>query len=126
MTAPKPIAGLAQVSAGYDALLCDVWGVIHNGRESFPEPCAALARWRAEVGPVILISNSPRPHGPVIDQLDGLGVPREAWSHIVTSADATRLLLAERARRARPGRSAPTATTPSTWAWASTSPAIRN
>jgi HAD superfamily hydrolase (TIGR01459 family) len=97
MTAPKPIAGLSELSAGYDALLCDVWGVIHNGRESFPEPCAALARYRAERGPVILISNSPRPHGPVIDQLDGLGVPREAWSHIVTSGDATRVLLAARA-----------------------------
>jgi HAD superfamily hydrolase (TIGR01459 family) len=97
MTAPKLATGLAQLSADYDALLCDVWGVIHNGRESFPKPCAALARYRAERGSVILISNSPRPHGPVIDQLDGLGVPREAWSHIVTSGDATRLLLAERA-----------------------------
>ncbi|HEX2814932.1 MAG TPA: TIGR01459 family HAD-type hydrolase, partial [Phenylobacterium sp.] len=97
MTAPKLATGLAQLSADYDALLCDVWGVIHNGRESFPEPCAALARYRASCGPVILISNSPRPRGPVIDQLDGLGVPREAWSHIVTSGDATRLLLAERA-----------------------------
>ena len=97
MTAPKLAAGLSQLSADYDALLCDVWGVIHNGRESFPVACAALARYRAERGPVILISNSPRPHGPVIDQLDSLGVPREAWSHIVTSGDATRLLLAERA-----------------------------
>ena len=97
MTAPKLAAGLSQLSADYDALLCDVWGVIHNGRESFPEPCAALARYRTERGPVVLISNSPRPHGPVIDQLDSLGVPREAWSHIVTSGDATRLLLADRA-----------------------------
>jgi HAD superfamily hydrolase (TIGR01459 family) len=71
--------------------------VIHNGRESFPAACAALAKYRAEVGPVILISNSPRPRGPVIEQLDGLGVPREAWSEIVTSGDATRVLLAERA-----------------------------
>jgi HAD superfamily hydrolase (TIGR01459 family) len=97
MTAPKLPAGLSRIAAQYDALLCDVWGVIHNGRESFPVACAALARYRAERGPVILISNSPRPHGPVIDQLDGLGVPREAWSEIVTSGDATRLLLAERA-----------------------------
>jgi HAD superfamily hydrolase (TIGR01459 family) len=97
MTAPKLPAGLSEIAADYDALLCDVWGVIHNGRESFPVACAALARYRASRGPVILISNSPRPHGPVVDQLDGLGVPREAWSHIVTSGDATRLLLAERA-----------------------------
>lgn len=97
MTAPKPAAGLSDLAPDYDVLLCDVWGVIHNGRESFPEACAALARFRAERGPVILISNSPRPGGPVIEQLDGLGVPREAWSRIVTSGDATRLLLAQRA-----------------------------
>jgi HAD superfamily hydrolase (TIGR01459 family) len=97
MTAPRPIAGLSELAPAYDALLCDVWGVIHNGRESFPAACAALARYRAERGPVILISNSPRPHGPVIEQLDALGVPREAWSHLVTSGDATRVLLAERA-----------------------------
>jgi HAD superfamily hydrolase (TIGR01459 family) len=97
VTAPRSLAGLSAVSGAYDVLLCDVWGVIHNGRESFPAACAALARFRAERGPVVLISNAPRPHGPVIEQLDGLGVPREAWSHIVTSGDATRLLLGERA-----------------------------
>jgi HAD superfamily hydrolase (TIGR01459 family) len=97
MTAPKLAAGLSDLAASYDALLCDVWGVIHNGRESFPAACAALARYRERHGPVVLISNSPRPCGPVIEQLDGLGVPREAWSHVVTSGDATRLLLAERA-----------------------------
>ena len=90
------IGGLSALVGAYDVLLSDVWGVIHNGREAFPVPCAALARWRAEVGPVILISNSPRPHGPVATQLDGLGVPREAWSALITSGDATRGLLAER------------------------------
>src|ERR1700712_800453 len=97
MTAPKPVAGLAEIAGRYDGLLCDVWGVIHNGRESFPLACAALARHGAEVGPVILISNSPRPRDMVIEQLDGLGVPRESWSNIVTSGDATRVLLAQRA-----------------------------
>ncbi len=90
-------AGLSALRDRYDVLLSDVWGVIHNGRESFPGACEALVRWRAEVGPVVLISNSPRPASDVIAQLDGLGVPREAWSAFVTSGDATRLLLAERA-----------------------------
>ena len=97
MTAPTLPAGLSDLAPRYDALLCDVWGVIHNGVEIFPEACAALARFRATRGPVILISNAARPHAPVIDQLDALGVPREAWSHVVTSGDATRRLLAERA-----------------------------
>lgn len=97
MTAPALPRGLSELAGRYEALLCDVWGVIHNGREAFPEPCAALARWRAERGPVVLISNSPRPRQGVIDQLAELGVPREAWSAIATSGDATRTLLAARA-----------------------------
>jgi HAD superfamily hydrolase (TIGR01459 family) len=91
------IQGLSDLAADYDVLLSDVWGVIHNGQEHFPEPCAALARWRAERGPVILISNSPRPAAEVIRQLDGLGVPRAAWTALVTSGDVTRTLLAARA-----------------------------
>lgn len=97
MTSPTSISGLSELAGRYDVLLCDVWGVIHNGRESFPEACAALARFRAEVGPVILISNAPRPHPPIIEQLDSLRVPREAWTQLVTSGDATRALLSERA-----------------------------
>ena len=93
----QTIDGLAALAGRYDVLLSDVWGVIHNGRESFAGPCAALARWRAEVGPVVLISNAARPSAPVAEQLDGLGVPRTAWSALVTSGDVTRRLLAERA-----------------------------
>ena len=96
-SSPTPIAGLSSVASLYDVLLCDVWGVIHNGRESFPDACAALARFRAEVGPVILISNAPRPHPPIVEQLDSLAVPRTAWTQLITSGDATRALLSERA-----------------------------
>ncbi len=97
MTAPALIPGLSAVADRYDVLLSDVWGVIHNGRESFPAAYEALARWRAERGPVILISNSPRPSSAVHEQLDDLGVPREAWSAFVSSGDATRILLSGRA-----------------------------
>ena len=97
MTAPQPLTGLAAIAADYDVLLCDVWGVIHNGRESFPDACASLARFAAERGPVVLISNAPRPASAVYEQLDRLGVPRAAWSAFVTSGDATRALLARRA-----------------------------
>ena len=90
-------AGLSALADRYDVLLCDVWGVIHNGVASFPEACQALVEWRAHHGPVILISNSPRPSADVVAQLDALGVPREAWSAFVTSGDATRSLLARRA-----------------------------
>jgi len=89
-------AGLADPADHYDVLLSDLWGVIPKGRQHFAEACAALVRYRAERGPVVLISNSPRPAHDVVPQLDALGVPREAWSTLVTSGDATRMLLAER------------------------------
>jgi HAD superfamily hydrolase (TIGR01459 family) len=97
MTAPRRITGLSEIAALYDVILSDVWGVIHNGRESFPEATGALARFQTERGPVVLISNAPRPHPPIVEQLAGLGVPRAAWSRLVTSGDATRALLAPRA-----------------------------
>jgi len=97
LASPTLAEGLGAVADLYDVLLCDVWGVIHNGRESFPEACRALARFKAEHGPVVLISNAPRPNGPVIEQLAGLGVGPGAFSEVVTSGDATRTLLAARA-----------------------------
>jgi HAD superfamily hydrolase (TIGR01459 family) len=97
MSPPERPTGLSQIADRYDVLLCDVWGVVHNGRESFPRAREAMVRFQAERGPVILISNAPRPRAPIVEQLDGLAVPRAAWSQLVTSGDATRALLAERA-----------------------------
>jgi HAD superfamily hydrolase (TIGR01459 family) len=97
MSATQVLAGLSRVADQYDVLLCDVWGVIHNGLSRFPEACAALTRFQAERGPVVLISNSPRPANAVLSQLAELQVPRTAWTSFITSGDATRALLAERA-----------------------------
>jgi len=71
--------------------------VIHNGRESFPSALGALQQFAATRGPVVLISNAPRPAADVLPQLRSLGVPEGAWSAIVTSGDATRALLSARA-----------------------------
>ena len=97
MPLPALPQGLSEIADRYDVLLCDVWGVVHNGRESFAPACDALVRFGERGGTVILISNAPRPHGPILDQLDGLGVPRRAWTQVVTSGDATRALLTARA-----------------------------
>jgi HAD superfamily hydrolase (TIGR01459 family) len=99
MTAPPTYAsGLSEIADRYDLVLCDIWGVIHNGREAFPAACEALSRFNADHGPVVLISNAPRPNHLVVEQLHGhFGVPQGAFAEVVTSGDATRVLLAERA-----------------------------
>ena len=73
-----------------------MWGVVHNGVELFPQAAEALGRFRARGGTVVLITNAPRPAGPIIRQLDELGAPRDAYDAIVTSGDVTLALMAER------------------------------
>jgi HAD superfamily hydrolase (TIGR01459 family) len=49
---------------------------------------AALERFRAGGGRVVLLTNSPRPAADVTRQLDMLGAPRSCWDVIVSSGDA--------------------------------------
>jgi HAD superfamily hydrolase (TIGR01459 family) len=74
----------------YDVLLCDVWGVVHNGIAAFPAACDALMRFRAAGGAAILITNAPRSGDAVARILDRLGVPRQAYDAITSSGDVTR------------------------------------
>lgn len=87
---------LETLESQYDAVFCDVWGVIHNGRRIFPDAAAALKRWREAGKHVVLLTNIPKPRGPIPAQLDRLGYPRSGWDVIVTSGDATRMELAKR------------------------------
>jgi len=80
----------------YDVLLCDVWGVIHNGLAAFPAACDALLRFRKRGGTVILITNAPRSGESVARILDRLGVPRDAYDAITSSGDVTRGIVASR------------------------------
>ena len=94
------ISALADIADHYDAVLCDVWGVIHNGRAAYLAACDALAGFRDAGKPVVLISNAPRPSSFIPRQLDALGVRRDAWDAIVTSGDATRAEIEKRGPRA--------------------------
>jgi HAD superfamily hydrolase (TIGR01459 family) len=80
----------------YDVVLCDVWGVVHNGVAAYVPACDALTRYRAGGGTVVLITNAPRPSPWVIHQLDRLGVPRDAYDEVMTSGDLTREVVAGR------------------------------
>lgn len=90
------VAGLEEIASRYDVVLCDVWGVIHNGVAAFAPACEALLRFRAAGGAAILITNAPRPGSAVVGQLDRLAVPRAAYDGVVTSGDITRTILEER------------------------------
>lgn len=94
------ISGLAGAADRYDVLLCDVWGVLHNGITAFPEAGDALARYRAQGGTVILLTNAPRPHSVVRVLLERLNARRDAYDAIISSGDVTRGEIAARSGQA--------------------------
>lgn len=101
MPAPLILSGLREIAPDYDALVCDVWGVLHNGHVANAGAVEALRTFRRERGPVILLSNAPRPKRDLEAQFARFGVPPDCYDEIVTSGIATRLDLEGRTRARR-------------------------
>jgi HAD superfamily hydrolase (TIGR01459 family) len=99
MTTLRFVERLRDLVDGVEVVLSDIWGVVHNGLESFPEACAALRSHRSQGGTVILITNAPRPADSVQRQLRKLGVADDTYDAIVSSGDLTRHYVAD-----HPGR----------------------
>ena len=72
----------------YRVILCDVWGVVHDGVHLYPGAAERLRQWRDRGRRVILITNAPRPADSVERQLARIGLPRDAWDAVATSGDA--------------------------------------
>jgi HAD superfamily hydrolase (TIGR01459 family) len=96
---PAIITHAGELLSRYQAVFCDVWGVMHDGRRAYAEAGAALARFRAEGGTVILVSNAPIPASGVERVLEKTGVRGDAWDAIVSSGDIALHHIAEKAYR---------------------------
>jgi HAD superfamily hydrolase (TIGR01459 family) len=90
MTLPL-IAGVSEIADRYDALILDLWGVVHNGVEPYPGVLDCLAKLHDVGKKIVLLSNAPRQSEKVEGQVAGFGVPRAAYDVLVTSGDVTRL-----------------------------------
>jgi HAD superfamily hydrolase (TIGR01459 family) len=101
LSAPRLISGLSEIAPGHDALICDIWGVIHDGVRAHSQAVDALVRFRRDHGPVILLTNAPRVPEEVAAQCAGFGVPPDCYDAIISSGGAAR---AELERRAAQGQ----------------------
>jgi len=72
----------------YRLILCDVWGVVHDGVTLYPGAAERLRRWRGEGRCVCLITNAPRTADAVEQQLARIGLPRDAYDFVATSGEA--------------------------------------
>jgi HAD superfamily hydrolase (TIGR01459 family) len=84
---PPIVTQAGPILVRYEAVFCDVWGVMHNGRAAHAESGEALARFRSQGGTVVLVSNAPVPAAGVERVLERTGVRRDAWDAIVSSGD---------------------------------------
>ncbi|MBV8908867.1 MAG: TIGR01459 family HAD-type hydrolase [Sphingomonas sp.] len=72
----------------YRLILCDVWGVVHDGVTLYPGAARRLGQWRAEGRCIVLITNAPRTADAVEQQLGRIGLPHEAYDFVATSGEA--------------------------------------
>lgn len=80
----------------YDALICDIWGVVHDGHRAYAPAGEAFARFRDGGGTVLLLSNAPMPSTWVEQVLAEKRVRRDSWDAIVSSGDIALGHVAER------------------------------
>jgi HAD superfamily hydrolase (TIGR01459 family) len=93
---PRLISGLSEIAPGHDALICDVWGVVHDGHRHHPAAADALYRFKEKHGPVVLLTNAPRVPSEVAAQCSSYGLPPDCYDAIVSSGGAARDELARR------------------------------
>jgi HAD superfamily hydrolase (TIGR01459 family) len=101
MPLPRLISGLSEIAPDHDALICDVWGVVHDGSRHHPAAADALYRFKEKHGPVVLLTNAPRVPAEVAAQCASYGLPPDCYDAIVSSGGAARQELARRSA-ARP------------------------
>jgi HAD superfamily hydrolase (TIGR01459 family) len=100
MTAPDPVpvfAGIGALMDRYNGVILDLWGVVHDGHEPYPDAMETLVRLRDSGMPVVMLSNAPRRASGVIDGMTAMGIDRALYTDVLSSGE-----LAWRALRDRP------------------------
>ena len=84
----KLIKGLREVYSKYDTFFIDLWGVIHNGIQIYPEAIDVLINLNKLNKRFVLISNAPRPSKSVENYLIKLKMDKVFLKNLVTSGEA--------------------------------------
>jgi HAD superfamily hydrolase (TIGR01459 family) len=78
----------SDIAQNYDAFLCDLWGVIHDGDELYPGVLEALEALYLQGKKLVFLSNAPRLASSVTSRMDAMGVKREWYHAAMTSGEA--------------------------------------
>jgi HAD superfamily hydrolase (TIGR01459 family) len=72
----------------YRLILCDIWGVVHDGFHLYPGAAERLRQFRKEGRSVVLLTNAPRTAEAIEQQVARIGLPRDAWDAVATGGQA--------------------------------------
>jgi HAD superfamily hydrolase (TIGR01459 family) len=82
------VAFLDELPQRYRLILCDIWGVVHDGFHLYPGAAERLRQFRSEGRSVVLLTNAPRTTAAIEEHVLRTGLPQDAWDGIVTSGQA--------------------------------------
>jgi len=84
----QSIDNVTAFAKNYHVILCDLWGVIHNGKRLYQESLTFLENMKKDGKFIILISNAPRPNNIVEEGLNNkLNLSKDLYDLILTSGD---------------------------------------
>jgi HAD superfamily hydrolase (TIGR01459 family) len=76
------------LASRYRVILCDLWGVVHDGYAVFPGVVERLWRWKDEGRTVLFLTNAPRSPNIVARELIRFGIPGEVFDGVMTAGEA--------------------------------------
>ena len=83
------VPGLRVLAPHYDALILDLWGVLHDGVRPYPWVIPCLGRLRDAGKKLCVLSNAPRRVSRIAAHMAGMGLSPELVDAIYSSGEAT-------------------------------------
>jgi len=81
------ISGISKIIDDYDLFILDIWGVLHDGRSTYPKVIETLDFIKKKQKKICLLSNAPRRARKVEEFLEKMLITNQHYDFIVTSGE---------------------------------------
>ena len=92
----KFLDGFRAIAGEYEGFVMDLWGVVHDGVKPLPDAPECLAALHEAGKRCVLLSNAPRRAWVIQRQLRQMGISDDHYTGIMTSGEASHILLRDR------------------------------